>query len=601
MNRKDMAVVAVLVTILILWPHMDRWIVRKFFPERWAPPAVVRTSEAISSSDEEAVLRPGVEPSETPILHPAPEDGTEPVQKTTPQGSSPPVENEEPADPARLYVLRNAHAEYTFSSHGAALISARLLDYRATFDRDSEPVSLHFSETPALVWRNISGAGGDFEVEASADGRALSFERRTPSGLHIRRRVELGDSYLLRLREEWRHARENADPIRVEKPELTLGPMTNLPGESLVRGLAFLGVDTLSPGGERVRYWGPRMASWFKEEQRPNLPFTVRRRVPDTGRAVDWVAVKNKYFVQILRPEGGAEGAWAEAKRLRFPEEEINPAFRPRIEIASTGAALMFRGGAILAGAEPVVHEMEFYVGPKKYAELQRLAYHQADVMEFGMWGGIGKILLSTLNGLYRVIPNYGVAIILLTILIRIVFWPITHRGTQSMKRMQEIQPLVNEIRAKFKDNPQRQQREIMALYKEHRINPVSGCLPMLIQIPVFIALFVVLRSAIELRFAPFLWVRDLSEPENLLAGRLPFGLSLNLLPLIMTATQIWQQRLTPQAGDPSQQKLMTFMPIIMLVFFYNFASGLVLYWTTNQCLMIGQQLIQRHRVGRKA
>jgi YidC/Oxa1 family membrane protein insertase len=165
---------------------------------------------------------------------------------------------------------------------------------------------------------------------------------------------------------------------------------------------------------------------------------------------------------------------------------------------------------------------------------------------------------------------------------------------------MGEIQPLVKEIQAKYKDNPQKQQQEVMALYKEHKVNPMGGCLPMLVQIPVFIALFVVLRSAIELRFAPFLWIRDLSEPENLLAGMIPVVGSLNILPLVMAGTMFWQQKLTPGAGDPQQQKMMAFMPLLMLVFFYSFASGLVLYWTTNQCLMIAQQLINKRRQARK-
>jgi YidC/Oxa1 family membrane protein insertase len=168
------------------------------------------------------------------------------------------------------------------------------------------------------------------------------------------------------------------------------------------------------------------------------------------------------------------------------------------------------------------------------------------------------------------------------------------------MRKMQELQPEIAKIKATIKD-PKKQQVATMALYKEHKVNPVGGCLPMLIQIPVFIALFVVLRSAIELRFAPFLWIRDLSEPENLFPGLIPYVSGLNLLPLIMTALQVWQQKLTPVGGDPAQQKMMTWMPVIMLVFFYNFASGLVLYWTVNQALMIVQLLIQKRRVAHRA
>jgi len=184
---------------------------------------------------------------------------------------------------------------------------------------------------------------------------------------------------------------------------------------------------------------------------------------------------------------------------------------------------------------------------------------------------------------------------------VRIVFWPVTHKGTESMKKMQALQPLMTELRAKYKDNPKKLQEETMLLYKKHKVNPLGGCLPMLIQIPVFIALFVVLRSAIELRFASFLWVRDLSEPENLLAGLLPMGFSLNILPLLMVATMYLQQKLSPAGGDPTQQKMMMIiMPVMMLVFFYNMASGLILYWTVSNVIMIVQQLMAKHRSGKQ-
>ncbi|MFA7369345.1 MAG: membrane protein insertase YidC, partial [Kiritimatiellales bacterium] len=203
--------------------------------------------------------------------------------------------------------------------------------------------------------------------------------------------------------------------------------------------------------------------------------------------------------------------------------------------------------------------------------------------------------LLWGLKGLEKVVRNYGVAIMLLTVIVRVIFWPITHKGTESMRKMQALQPQLKEIREKFKDNPQRMQQETMQFYKDNKVNPLGGCLPMLIQIPVFIALFVVLRSAVELRFSKFLWVRDLSEPENLFAGMLPFGLPLNILPILMAATMVWQQKMTPSAGDPQQQKMMAIMmPIMMLFFFYTMPSGLVLYWTTSNLIMIVQMLIKK-------
>jgi YidC/Oxa1 family membrane protein insertase len=164
---------------------------------------------------------------------------------------------------------------------------------------------------------------------------------------------------------------------------------------------------------------------------------------------------------------------------------------------------------------------------------------------------------------------------------------------------MQELQPKLKEVQAKFKDNPQKMQQETWALYRENKVNPMSSCLPMLIQIPVFIALFTVLRSAVELRYAPFLWIGDLSEPENLFAGVLP--LPLNILPFLMSGTMALQSYLTPSMGDPQQQKMMMIMmPIMMLFMFYSFPSALSLYWTVSQVLSIVQMLMIRRSTAHK-
>lgn len=592
MNRKDIAIVAVLVALLLAWPVIDRFIARRFFPS--PPPAPIQPTEMPAT---ETALAPS--PATSPEAPP-------PAARETAAAAAPesPAPMEEPpaAGEERRFILRNGRAEYTFSSRGASLVEVRLLEYRQTNSRDSGPAQFDFSAAPALEWRGVPGADArhDFEGELSEDGRRLRFERRTPAGLRYVRQIELDDAFSLRIHDAW--INEGNAPLAIERPRLTSGAMRNLPGETLVGGQTFLGIDTLSPGGERVKHWGREFIRMFERDQkaselarpRPEL----RPALPDTGRPVEWVAVKNKYFVQILRPEGGADAADALLRRNVTERERLDPAHRPRVEIAEVSAELRFQGRTLEPGTD-ARRELEVYFGPKKYAELRRLKFHQADVMEFRRMPAIAILLLNTLNGLYALAPNYGVAIILLTIVIRIVFWPITRKSAQSMRRLQEIQPLVNEIRARYKDNPQRQQKEIMALYKEHKVNPIGGCLPLLIQIPVFIALFDVLGAAIELRFARFLWVRDLSEPENLFAGMIPFIGSLNLLPLIMTATQIWQQKLTPQTGDASQQKMMMFMPVIMLVFFYHFASGLVLYWTTSQVLMIISQLYQRRQLAK--
>jgi len=192
------------------------------------------------------------------------------------------------------------------------------------------------------------------------------------------------------------------------------------------------------------------------------------------------------------------------------------------------------------------------------------------------------------MNFFYGLIPNYGVAIIIITLIIKIIFWPIQAKSIKSMKEMQKFQPMVDKLKEKYKDDSQKLNQETMKLYKEHKINPLSGCLPMVVQIPVFFAWYTMLRSAIELRGAHFLWIKDLSQPDTLAHIA---GFPVNPLPLAMGVSMIWQMKLTPQTGDAKQQQMMMyFMPVFFLFICYKMSSGLVLYWTVQQLLSIGQQ-----------
>jgi len=226
---------------------------------------------------------------------------------------------------------------------------------------------------------------------------------------------------------------------------------------------------------------------------------------------------------------------------------------------------------------------------------LDRMNNGMDGIMQFGRFSWFCKLLVPTLNFFHKYTGNYGIAVILLTILVRIIFWPLTHRSTKSMRRMQELQPELKAMQAKFKENPKKLQQETWAIYKKNKVNPLSSCLPMVVQIPVFFALFTVLRSAVELRYAPFLWIGDLSEPENLFAGTLP--IALNILPILMSGTMALQSYLTPSTGDAQQQKMMmVMMPVMMLFMFYNFPSALSLYWTVSQVLAIVQMMLIRRQ-----
>ncbi len=236
------------------------------------------------------------------------------------------------------------------------------------------------------------------------------------------------------------------------------------------------------------------------------------------------------------------------------------------------------------------------YMGPKSYKVLNAYDSSLKKAIDFGWFDVLAKPLLITMNAIYSVIPNYGVAIILLTILIKIIFWPLGTKSYKSMNQMKKVQPLMMEIRQKYKDDKQRMNQEVMNLYKTYKVNPASGCLPLLVQMPIFFALYRMLYQAIELRHAPFmLWITDLSGPDRLLHFSFsipmmqpPYGIP--VLTLIMGLSFLIQQKMTPTTGDPAQAKMMMLMPILMTVLFINFPAGLVLYMFVNNIISMGQQ-----------
>ncbi|MBI5374514.1 MAG: membrane protein insertase YidC [Candidatus Schekmanbacteria bacterium] len=225
-----------------------------------------------------------------------------------------------------------------------------------------------------------------------------------------------------------------------------------------------------------------------------------------------------------------------------------------------------------------------FYLGPKEYKTLEKMGFEKA--VDFGWFGVLGKPLLVALNWIYTYLGNYGLSIIIITIFIKILFLPLTQKSFNSMQKMKTIQPQMKAIRERYKSDAQKMNQEMMLLYKQHGVNPLGGCLPMLLQIPVFIAFYNVLLNAIELRGATFfLWIKDLSDKD-------PYYIT----PIIMGVTMLVQQKMTPSAGDPRQQQIMMIMPVIFTFMFMSFPVGLVIYWTVNNLLTIGQQYFMTDR-----
>jgi YidC/Oxa1 family membrane protein insertase len=237
------------------------------------------------------------------------------------------------------------------------------------------------------------------------------------------------------------------------------------------------------------------------------------------------------------------------------------------------------------------------FLGPKDHSILKALGVGLENAIDFGSWmKWLAMPMLVILKYINNFVNNYGITIIILTILIKIAFWPLGNKSYKSMKEMQKLQPKLIELREKYKGDKQKIGQETMAMYKAHKVNPLGGCLPMVVQIPVFFGLYKTLLYAIELRHAPLcLWIQDLSAPDTLF-GHIPSwipaigGFALGPLPIVMGATMFIQQKMSPPAGDPMQQKVMLIMPVVFTFLFLDFPSGLVLYWLFNNILSIGQQ-----------
>lgn len=290
--------------------------------------------------------------------------------------------------------------------------------------------------------------------------------------------------------------------------------------------------------------------------------------------SIDWVAYEGIYFMTAIIPDSA---------RYSVRLEQLSGK-----KVSTTLASDLV---AITPQTEKT-YSYKIFMGPKKLEILKEVGHELKRAVNFGWFDFLAKPMLFLLNFLHDYIPNYGVGIILVTVIIKLIFWPISFKGMKSMKTMQKLQPKMTQIREKYGDDRERVNKEMMQLYKTYKVNPVGGCLPLLLQIPVFFALYRLLMETIELRHAPFFgWITDLSAPDRLYVGfDIPYLGGLPVLTLFMGASMFLQQKMTPAQGDPTMAKMMMFLPVVFTFMFINFASGLVLYWFVNNLLSIAQQ-----------
>jgi YidC/Oxa1 family membrane protein insertase len=454
------------------------------------------------------------------------------------------------------------------NEQGGGLKSFVLKKYRNTLDQDSGPMQLLHGGGPAdlpVLFSLDNGAGG-FLPTFSAEKTALSLPHQgdsgnvvmravTPEGLTILRTLRFhGDSYLINVTYKVENGSDK--PVQVS-PALSLN---NKPFAHASQASQYL-------------FYGP--ASFVNGELIETKPKKLTDGPMVLQGKVSWTGYVDNYFMTAVVPLSTN----AHTITLQGSEEQVR--------------SVVSEGLLSLAAGETREFAYNLYFGPKKLKVLQPVGNDLAAAVDFGWFDLLAKPMLWLLNFFHQYSGNYGVAIILLTILIKLAFWPITQKGMKSMKNMQKLQPKIAKLRERFKD-PSKMNQEMMALYKTYKVNPLGGCLPMLLQIPFFFALYKVLMAAIELRHAPFmLWINDLSAPDRLWVGfDIPYLHGIPVLTLLMGVSMYLQQKMTPTTADPTQARIMQFLPVVFTFMFLNFASGLVLYWFVNNLLSILQQYL---------
>jgi YidC/Oxa1 family membrane protein insertase len=532
-------------------------------------------------------------------------------------GQAAPTTLEEPAAPRfaantnipeQLLEVTNADAHYTFTSRGGGLKVIELLHYPETVSRRRSQQQTNrvatlnnFSPAPTLALLDGEAVQGDGVYTLTPITNGVRVEKTLTNGLRIVKDFTTSTNYLLLASVSLENA--SGQPLTLPAQEWVAGTATpmNVQDDGSTVGVMWY-------NGSRVQ--DILGASYFSSR---GFLGCVPRVPPSEYRAgsndVAWVAPHNQFFALAVIPSIGTNQAAPAAvvvRKVDLPkpsEEELT--YRTVREPTGYEAVMVYPGGT-LAPHQTIRRDLAIFAGPKEYRTLATNAAalnNNIDaIMGFGMtgisafFGFFSKFLLLSMNWLHSTFGlPYGWAIVAITIIIKAIFWPLTQASTRSAKRMQALQPQIKALQEKYKDDPVKAQRKMMEFWKEHKINPMSGCLPTLIQMPVFIGFFYMIRSAIELRGASFLWVADLSKPDTLFlipGVNFPF----NLLPLIMGATMLWQAHLTPPSPgmDPAQARMMRYMPLIFMVFLYNFSAGLTLYWTVQNLLSILQTKLIR-------
>ncbi len=567
--------------MLLSW----HWVVDKIYPPKPLPPGATNVlTGTLTNTNQASISAAPTSPTAPPALEaPTPAAGRF-------------VANTNVAE--ELLELTNGTARYTFTSRGGGLKQVELMRYPQTVvtrGEDNQKAATNrvatlnsFTLAPTLALLDGDAVQGDGVFTLTPITNGVRAEKSLTNGLTLVKEFELSTNYLLLATMKLENRTDQ--PLVLPAQNWFVGtatPMSAQDDGSAVGVMWFNGAKSQEAG-----------ASYFSTSGFMCMPRVPPAEYKGGSNDVAWAAVHNQYFALAVMPRDPATEVVVRKINLPPPSEQERM-YRTVLQPVGFEASLVYPG-LTLAPHEAKARSLAIYAGPKEYRTLATIAgafNNNIDaIMGFGFWGFFSKALLLGMNWLHDVLRlPYGWAIVAITIIIKVVFWPLTQASTRSAKRMQALQPQIKALQEKYKDDPAKAQRKMMEFWKENKINPMSGCLPTLIQMPVFFGFFFMIRTAIELRGASFLWVADLSMPDTLFiipGVNFPF----NLLPLVMGATMLWQSHLTPPSPgmDPTQAKLMRYMPLMFLVFLYNYSAGLTLYWTVQNLLSILQTKLIR-------
>lgn len=578
MDRKSIIILVLSFVLLMSWPVL----MKKIYPPKPVPPS---TNQLATASNQVArATNQMVEATNVPV---APGGSNQPA----PQIASLPIP---PDAKEETLVVTNQHARYVFTSFGGGLKSVDLLDYpevvKCRGQKASDSVSTLNSDAPMPVFalQNAKQIEENALYQLKPIPNGVRAEKQLGNGLALIKEFALSTNYLLSV--SIRITNTSSGPLAVPDQVWSVGTATPMPEDKTGQLLGAFWYN-----GAKEFEVSP---SWFANRTLGCFPGTPRSLYQEGLNNVVWAAVHNQFFTVAVMPKQPAakfQAVEVDLPQIRYVDD--NGKIPPKIKGLQAG---ILYPGFNLQPKESVERQFSVFAGPKEYRTLQRIGLAFNNNLDLvmgysGFFGFFAKLLLLSMNGLHGLGLSYALSIIGITVIIKALFWPLTQASTRSMKRMQALQPQMKAIQEKFKEDPAKMNRKMMEFMKEHKVNPMGGCLPMLIQIPVFFGFYRMIQNAIELRGASFLWVCDLSKPDTLFiipGVNFPF----NPLPLLMGVTMLWQARMTPASPgmDPMQQKMMKYMPLIFLFMLYNFSAGLTLYWTVQNLLTIAQMKLTR-------